>query len=51
MDKFAGSGDPMSGLVAARRLMRVAELFGVDTAGLREEVSNVTSFEPRAKAS
>lgn len=36
---------------AAKRLMRVAELFGVDTAGLREEVSNVTPFDPRAMAS
>jgi hypothetical protein len=34
-----------------RRLMRVGELFGIDTAGLEKEVSNVTPFDPRAKAS
>jgi len=35
----------------ARRLKRVAELFGVDAMGVPESASNVAPFDPKAKAS
>jgi pimeloyl-ACP methyl ester carboxylesterase len=35
----------------AKRLEQVAELFGVDAAGMGEHASNVTPFDPTAKAS
>jgi uncharacterized tellurite resistance protein B-like protein len=36
---------------AARRLKRVAELFGVDAAEASKSGSNVAPFDPQAKAS
>ena len=35
----------------ARRLRRVAELFGVDAGELSDKASNVAPFDPKAKAS
>ena len=35
----------------ARRLKRVAELFGVDASGIPEGTSNVAPIDPKAKAS
>jgi hypothetical protein len=35
----------------ARRLKRVAELFGVDTTEFSDKASNVAPFDPKAKAS
>jgi hypothetical protein len=35
----------------AKRLKRVAELFGVDATEVSESASNVAPFDPKAKAS
>ena len=35
----------------AKRLQRVAELFGVDAMAVPENASNVAPFDPKAKAS
>jgi SepF-like predicted cell division protein (DUF552 family) len=35
----------------AKRLKRVAELFGVDVAEISDKASNVAPFDPKAKAS
>ena len=44
------AGAEISGEVA-KRLERVAELFGVDAMGVSESASNVAPFDPKAKAS
>jgi pimeloyl-ACP methyl ester carboxylesterase len=44
------AGAEISGEVA-KRLKRVAELFGVDALEVSESASNVTPFDPKAKAS